>query len=179
MVGWDEIIHDKLPTSAIIQSWRGLDNMKLAAKKGYQTMLSNGYYIDLMHSVEKHYPVDPLPATIDLNEDAKKKDNQKKKEDEDEVEQELFEHEDVATNEEELEEIVAEGGHIVIVGVGRDEGTLLPQITTIIRQLRTAFLPGPSLCMKLACEMCQELASKGMQPGRCNHPHSQHACARS
>lgn len=72
MVGWDEIIHDKLPTSAIIQSWRGLDNMKLAAKKGYQTMLSNGYYIDLMHSVEKHYPVDPLPATIDLNEDAKK-----------------------------------------------------------------------------------------------------------
>ena len=84
-------------------------------------------------------------------EDAKKKDNQKKKEDEDEVEQELFEHEDVATNEEELEEIVAEGGHIVIVGVGRDEGTLLPQITTIIRQLRTAFLPGPSLCMKLAC----------------------------
>ena len=24
--------------------------------------------------------------------------------------------------------------------------------------------------MKLACELCQELASKGTQPGRCNYP---------
>ena len=31
-----------------------------AAKQGYQTVLSNGYYIDRMQSVEHHYTVDPI-----------------------------------------------------------------------------------------------------------------------
>ncbi len=68
MVGWDEIIHEDLPKTAVIQSWRGLKTMKKAAKAGYKTLLSNGYYIDLLHSVDEHYLVDPLPGSIDLTE---------------------------------------------------------------------------------------------------------------
>ena len=66
MIGWDEIMHDDLPKTAIIQSWRGLDAMESAAKNGYKTMLSNGFYIDLMHSADSHYLIEPLPDSLDL-----------------------------------------------------------------------------------------------------------------
>ena len=71
MVGWDEIIHENLPKTAVIQSWRGLKFMEKAAKAGYKTLLSNGYYIDLLHSVDEHYLVDPLPKSIDLSDNEK------------------------------------------------------------------------------------------------------------
>lgn len=71
MMGWDEIIHENLPQTAVIQSWRGLKAMKKAAKAGYKTLLSNGYYIDLLHSVDEHYLVDPLPKSIELSADEK------------------------------------------------------------------------------------------------------------
>jgi hexosaminidase len=38
-----------------------------AAKNGYNTVLSNGYYIDLMLSVDSHYLNDPLPKNIVLS----------------------------------------------------------------------------------------------------------------
>jgi len=72
MVGWDEINHPDLPKTAVIQSWRGLQAMENAAKSGYKTLLSNGYYIDLLHSVDEHYLVDPLPDSISLTEEEKK-----------------------------------------------------------------------------------------------------------
>ena len=72
MVGWDEINHPDLPKTAVIQSWRGLKFMEKSAKAGYKTLLSNGYYIDLLHSVDEHYLVDPLPDSINLTENEKK-----------------------------------------------------------------------------------------------------------
>lgn len=66
MIGWDEIMHVDLPKTAIIHSWRGLDAMENAARNGYKTMLSNGFYIDLMHSADRHYLVEPLPDNLDL-----------------------------------------------------------------------------------------------------------------
>ena len=66
LMGWDEIMTPSTPTTAVIHSWRGknegLERSTLisAAKKGYQTVLSNGYYIDRMLSVEHHYSVDPI-----------------------------------------------------------------------------------------------------------------------
>ncbi|MFV9551752.1 beta-N-acetylhexosaminidase [Algibacter sp. PT7-4] len=67
LMGWDEIMTPNMPTSSVIHSWRG-ENEGLpkggtlieAAKKGYQTVLSNGYYIDRMQPVEQHYVVDPI-----------------------------------------------------------------------------------------------------------------------
>ena len=72
MMGWDEILQPGAPKDIIIQSWRGKESLYQAAKDGYQGILSNGYYIDLMEPTDKHYLNDPIPADADLT-DAQKK----------------------------------------------------------------------------------------------------------
>ncbi|MCI0472068.1 MAG: family 20 glycosylhydrolase [Ignavibacteria bacterium] len=72
MVGWDEIQSEELPKSIVIHSWRGRQAMMTAAKQGFASILSNGYYIDLCQSVFDHYYNDPMPADIGLNEEEKK-----------------------------------------------------------------------------------------------------------
>jgi hexosaminidase len=67
LMGWEEIIQKTCPKTPL--STRGEEVMKgypggaliTAAKNGYNTVLSNGYYIDLMLSVDSHYLNDPLP----------------------------------------------------------------------------------------------------------------------
>ncbi len=78
LMGWDEILTPSTPTTAVIHSWRGkhegLKQSTLieAAKKGYQTVLSAGYYIDRMLSVENHYNVDPIGDAV-LTKDERKR----------------------------------------------------------------------------------------------------------
>lgn len=60
MEGWDEILDGDLPKDSLIQSWRGADSLADAAKSGYKTVLSAGYYLDLMYPASQHYAVDPL-----------------------------------------------------------------------------------------------------------------------
>ncbi len=72
MIGWDEILSTELPESIMIHSWQGKQGMMTAAKNGYYSILSNGYYIDLCQSMVDHYYNDPLPAGIDLTDDEKK-----------------------------------------------------------------------------------------------------------
>ena len=67
LMGWDEIMTPNMPTTAVIHSWRGPQEGMLeggtliaAAKAGYQTVLSNGYYIDRMLPVAHHYATDPI-----------------------------------------------------------------------------------------------------------------------
>lgn len=67
MIGWDEILQPQLPGDVVIQSWRGPEGLKKAAKEGYTVILSNGYYIDLAQPAWKHYMNDPLPANTGLN----------------------------------------------------------------------------------------------------------------
>jgi len=67
MIGWDEILHPDMPTDIVIQSWRGRKAMIEAAKKGYRTILSNGYYIDLIQPTDFHYLNDPAPDDLPLN----------------------------------------------------------------------------------------------------------------
>lgn len=71
LMGWEEIMTENMPTSALIHSWKGVnegmepgESLVKAVKNGYQTILSNGYYIDLMLSVDDHYLVDPMPDVI-------------------------------------------------------------------------------------------------------------------
>ncbi|WP_020526867.1 family 20 glycosylhydrolase [Flexithrix dorotheae] len=71
MVGWDEILQPDLPKNAIIHSWRGKESLYEAAQKGYKAILSNGYYIDLMHPAWHHYLNDPLPEGNNLTEEVK------------------------------------------------------------------------------------------------------------
>ncbi|MEW5974197.1 MAG: family 20 glycosylhydrolase [Acidobacteriota bacterium] len=66
MVGWDEILHPDLPRDIVVQSWRGTAALAEAAQRGYDGLLSNGYYIDLAWPAARHYAYDPLPAGHDL-----------------------------------------------------------------------------------------------------------------
>ena len=72
MVGWDEILQPDLPKDVVIQSWRGPAALAEAARKGYDGILSNGYYIDLMYPASQHYQADPIPATTTLTADEAK-----------------------------------------------------------------------------------------------------------
>ncbi|HVP92051.1 MAG TPA: family 20 glycosylhydrolase [Terriglobales bacterium] len=71
MVGWDEIFQPTLPKTIVIHSWRGPESLIAAAQKGYQGILSNGYYIDLCQPAVEHYLNDPIPAGSPLS-DAEK-----------------------------------------------------------------------------------------------------------
>jgi len=65
-VGWDEILQPTTPKAVVIQSWRGAESLADAARRGYNVILSSGYYIDLSQPASEHYVVDPLagPAGI-------------------------------------------------------------------------------------------------------------------
>ena len=66
MIGWDEILQPELPKDVVIHSWRGTAALAEAARKGYDGILSNGYYIDLIYPASAHYLPDPLPADSTL-----------------------------------------------------------------------------------------------------------------
>ena len=79
LMGWEEIMTENMPKTALIHSWRGINegvepgqSLVDAAKNGYKTILSNGYYIDLLLSVEDHYLVDPMPG-VPLSEEERKR----------------------------------------------------------------------------------------------------------
>jgi hexosaminidase len=60
MEGWDEVLSEDLPKDTLIQSWRGPQSLADASKMGFKTLLSAGYYLDLMYPASTHYAVDPL-----------------------------------------------------------------------------------------------------------------------
>ena len=78
LMGWEEIMTENMSKDAIIHAWRGTNEgqeaggaLIKAAKNGYNTVLSNGYYIDLMLGIESHYLNDPLPKKIILSPEEK------------------------------------------------------------------------------------------------------------
>jgi len=78
LMGWEEILTKNMSKEAIIHSWRGPNegvvagqSLTEAVKKGYKTVLSNGYYIDLMYPIESHYLNDPMPKGADLTAEEK------------------------------------------------------------------------------------------------------------
>lgn len=62
MAGWDEVLHQNLPRDILVQSWRDHDSLAAAAKQGYKTLLSFGYYLDHLNLTSTYYSVDPLGA---------------------------------------------------------------------------------------------------------------------
>jgi hexosaminidase len=68
MMGWDEIFQPDLPKDVVIHSWRGTKALAEAARRGYDGVLSNGYYIDLIFPTTDHYLNDPLPEGHGLTE---------------------------------------------------------------------------------------------------------------
>jgi hexosaminidase len=72
MMGWDEILQPGVPKDIVIQSWRGGDPYYESIKKGYPSLLSSGYYIDLIQPTDYHYGVDPSPANAVLTNEERK-----------------------------------------------------------------------------------------------------------
>lgn len=70
LMGWDEIMTPNMPNTALIHSWRGkhegLSQSTLieAAKKGYKTVLSNGFYIDRMLPASHYYLTEPIGDAV-------------------------------------------------------------------------------------------------------------------
>ena len=60
MVGWDEVMRNDLPRDIVIHSWRGPKSLAQAASQGFDAILSNGWYLDLMQPASQHYLVDPI-----------------------------------------------------------------------------------------------------------------------
>jgi hexosaminidase len=71
MVGWEEILQPGLSKDAIIHSWYGKESLYKAASEGYKTILSNGFYIDLLHPAKDHYVNDLLPPFEERSEKEK------------------------------------------------------------------------------------------------------------
>jgi len=81
LVGWDEILDDKLSPSAVVMSWRGIDGALKAAASGHDAVLAPDpmLYFDnrqatgedeppgrirVLASLENVYRFDPMPASI-------------------------------------------------------------------------------------------------------------------
>ena len=60
MVGWDEILDPDLSKDIVIQSWRGQKSLAEAARHGFSSILSWGYYLDHIEPASTLYAVDPL-----------------------------------------------------------------------------------------------------------------------
>ncbi|CAF0777249.1 unnamed protein product [Didymodactylos carnosus] len=74
IIGWDEILAAYLSHNAtnsksqfspdsVIQSWRGRRSLIAAARYGYQAILSNQSYLDLMQPAGFYYSVNPTQST--------------------------------------------------------------------------------------------------------------------
>ncbi|MBL8959372.1 MAG: family 20 glycosylhydrolase [Gemmatimonadetes bacterium] len=73
MVGWDEILHPKVPSNTVIQSWRGTNYLRDAAKRGFTGILSAPYYLDHIKPATDFYLADPIPTTTDLTPDEQRR----------------------------------------------------------------------------------------------------------
>ncbi len=78
LMGWEEIMTKNMSKEAIIHSWKGTNegipagqSLTNAVKNGYKTVLSNGFYIDLMLGVESYYLNDPMPKNTTLSNEEK------------------------------------------------------------------------------------------------------------
>ena len=62
LAGWDEILQPGLPKACMIESWRGVQALASAAESGYDGILANGFYVDLIQPAAQHYAADPIPT---------------------------------------------------------------------------------------------------------------------
>ena len=63
---YDQLIETNVPKDMVIQSWRGMEALLSSAKNGYKSILSKGFYIDLVQPASYHYLTDPIPFRNDI-----------------------------------------------------------------------------------------------------------------
>jgi hexosaminidase len=65
-IGWDEILQPGVSEDAVIQVWRGKEDLYKAAREGHPAVLSSGYYLDMLHPTAVYYANDPIPGDVHL-----------------------------------------------------------------------------------------------------------------
>ncbi len=55
VVVWDEALHASLPSTVLVQAWRGMQSRDVSIESGFQTLVSAPYYLDLNYPVDEHY----------------------------------------------------------------------------------------------------------------------------
>jgi hexosaminidase len=60
LVGWEETLRPDLPKTIVVQVWRDQELLAIAAKHGYQGLLSAPYYLDSMWPAARHYAAGPM-----------------------------------------------------------------------------------------------------------------------
>ena len=60
MIGWEEVAATGVPTDAIVQAWQTSNAVGTASAKGHRTIVSAGYYLNLLMPAGYHYAIDPL-----------------------------------------------------------------------------------------------------------------------
>ncbi|WP_312162073.1 family 20 glycosylhydrolase [Phenylobacterium sp.] len=64
VVGWEEIIDTgTLPRDIVVQAWRTSNATARATALGHRTIVSAGYYLDLLNTAQFHYGFDPLDTS--------------------------------------------------------------------------------------------------------------------
>ncbi|MGA1675659.1 MAG: beta-N-acetylhexosaminidase [Pseudomonadales bacterium] len=63
-MGWDEVLHPRLPAGVTVQAWRGATARDRALAAGCDCIVSSNYYLDLFFPADVHYRFDPA-ATED------------------------------------------------------------------------------------------------------------------
>ncbi|MBR2173510.1 family 20 glycosylhydrolase [Sphingopyxis sp.] len=59
VIGWEEVSGAGLPKDSIVQSWQTSNAMADATAKGHRTIMSAGYYLNLLMPADYHYGIDP------------------------------------------------------------------------------------------------------------------------
>jgi hexosaminidase len=66
LVGWDEVLHPRLPKASVVQSWRGTQYLTQSTSQGFASILSAPWYLDHIRTAEENYTADPVPPWTDL-----------------------------------------------------------------------------------------------------------------
>lgn len=64
MIGWEEVAASgALPRDVVVQAWQTSNATAHATAKGHRTIVSAGYYLDLLDPAAYHYAIDPLDTS--------------------------------------------------------------------------------------------------------------------
>lgn len=65
-IGWDEVLHPQMPSSLLVQSWRGATARDRALDAGHDCIVSSGFYLDLFYPGAVHGQYDPTAPESEL-----------------------------------------------------------------------------------------------------------------
>lgn len=63
MIGWEEVAAAGVPTNTVVQAWQTSNAVASAVAKGHPTIVSAGYYLNLLMPADYHYGIDPLATS--------------------------------------------------------------------------------------------------------------------